>query len=155
MLKGKQLVWKNRLFVARVLFLLVGTILVIMGIWFIIIRPTFVLLPEDESFTGVSTSDLQKTYPGLFSWIGLVFRSWGSFIVGGGVYIIFLGFFGLRSKQKWAWFALLFGGVSNLTIFSIVNYILHGDYLVLIVGLLVGTAFGLLLSFKSIFSSIT
>ena len=68
------------------------------GCWFILLRPQVVLLKEDQIFTGLSSIQLNKMFPMLFKWIGLVFTSWGAFIIGNGIFIFFLGFFGIGNN---------------------------------------------------------
>jgi hypothetical protein len=52
-----------------------GLLATVMGLMFIVVRPSFVLLPEDRRFTGLTPDELRALDPQLFAWIGMVFRS--------------------------------------------------------------------------------
>ena len=53
----------------------IGVLAVIMGVSFVLLRPLFVLLPEDQRFTGITPYQLKAFNGQLFAWIGMVFRS--------------------------------------------------------------------------------
>lgn len=111
---------------------IIGGLVVLLGIAFVTIRPALVLLPEDQRFTGLSPEALQAMNPRLFTWIGLVFRSWGAFAIGLGVLILSIAATGFRSGDRSAWWALAVSGSSTLAIFLAVNIALHSDFLVFI-----------------------
>ena len=48
-----------------------GTILMILGLYFVFVRPP--LLPEDQRYMGASMAQIQATVPGLLIWIRRVF----------------------------------------------------------------------------------
>ena len=55
-----------------------GIILMGMGVYFALIRPT--LLPEDIRFIGLSSEQLQATAPGLRNWLDKVFWVMGGYV---------------------------------------------------------------------------
>lgn len=141
-----------KLQISRYIFLLISLILFFMGIWFVLVRPKIVLLVEDQLFTRLSPSELKQMHPLLFQWIGLVFRSWGAFIIGSGTFMGFLGWYGIARKHQWAWAGLAMGGLLTLSIFLIINIMLHGHYVWLIGVLYFLLISGLIMSFSAVFN---
>ena len=44
----------------------VGLLAMLMGTAFLVLRPDFILLPEDRRFTGLTTDELRRAHPALF-----------------------------------------------------------------------------------------
>jgi len=106
-----------------------------MGLAFVFFRPGIILLPEDQRFTGLTPEQLIKLDPQLFSWIGMVFRSWGAFAIGLGLMIAGIGAFAYRRGQAWAEGLLLAVGVCTFGIFLTVNVLLRSDFALAIGGI--------------------
>lgn len=66
------------------------------GIYFSFFRPP--MLPEDMQFTGTNPSSLP---PELLLWLGIVFRTWGGFMVGFGILLVTLGAHWLSTSPEW------------------------------------------------------
>lgn len=92
------------------------------------LRPLVVLLPEDVRYTGLSSDQLRAVSPHLFSWIGMVFRSWGAFDIGFGILIIGLVRNAYRNGEHWTWWTLVAAGATTFTGFLIVNVLLGSDF---------------------------
>jgi hypothetical protein len=109
-----------------------GFLAVVTGVAFIFLRPNFILLPEDQSFTGLSPEELRRINPALFAWIGMVFRSWGGFATGLGVIIVGVACTGYRTGLRWAWWVLGLATLTTLSVFAWVNFALKSEFLPLI-----------------------
>lgn len=81
---------------------IIGALAVVMGLIFVFARPLIVLLPEDQRFTGLTPDQLRAINPQLFTWMGMVFRSWGAFAIGLGAAIIGLAGYAYRRGETWA-----------------------------------------------------
>lgn len=138
--------WMERTSIGWKLIFIIGVILFGMALYFLFIRPVFVLLPEDGRLTGFSGETLKAQYPEMFRWIGYVFRSWGAFILGSSIMVMSLSYNGLRCRQKWAWHTLAIAGIPMLSIFTVVNIALKGDFVWLIGGMLILLFVGLYLT---------
>jgi len=115
----------------------IGMVTIGMGVAFVLLRPNVVLLPEDQRYTGLTPEQLRVLDPELFSWIGMVFRSWGAFAIGLGVMIAGLGAYGYRRGELWAERLLLVAGFCTFSIFLTVNVLLRSDFALVIGGLFV------------------
>ncbi len=134
----------------KILFI-IGLVTVFLGLHFIFIRPTFVFFPEDSRFTQLSAEQLQTYNSNLFNWIGLVFRSWGAFVISTGVFVMGTAAFGLRKKEKWAFITLALAGIPSFSIFFLVNVALKSDFVVVIGLLLILYLLALILAFEDVF----
>ena len=126
----------------------IGTAAILMGLWFILLRPTVVLLPEDSRFTGLTTEQFKAAQPKLFEWAGFVFRSWGAFAIGLGVLIIGVAMNAYRHAERWAWLTLAIAGLLTFSIFFLVNVALGSDFRLVIAGLFAIYAFALWLPWR-------
>lgn len=115
----------------------IGMVTVGMGLAFVMLRPNVVLLPEDQRYTGLTPEQLRVLDPELFSWIGMVFRSWGAFGIGLGVMITGLAAYGYRRGELWAERLLVVAGFCTFGIFLTVNVLLRSDFALVIGGLFV------------------
>ena len=125
----------------------IGLLAIAMGLAFVLLRPSVILLPEDQRYTGLTPEQLVEFDPQLFSWIGMVFRSWGAFGIGLGLMIAGVGAFGYRLGQAWAEGLLFAVGICTFGIFLTVNVVLRSDFAIAIGGIfliyLASLAFGL------------
>ena len=140
-----------KLKIAQSILIFIGLSSALMGLHFIFIRPNFVFFPEDARFTHLSSEQLQAYNSNLFTWMGLVFRSWGAFVLSTGVLIMGISAYGLRKKARWAYITLAFAGISSLSIFLLVNLFLHSDFVAVIGLLLVFYLLALVLAFDEVF----
>lgn len=113
----------------------IGLVAVAMGLAFVLLRPSVILLPEDERYTGLTPEQLTTFNPQLFSWIGMVFRSWGAFGIGLGLMIAGVGAFSYRRGQAWAERLLFATGACTFGIFLTVNVLLRSDFAIVIGGI--------------------
>ena len=106
----------------------VGVVAIMMGVSFVLLRPLFVLLPEDQRFTGMTPDQLKALNGQLFAWIGMVFRSWGAFAIGLGTMIVAVAGTAYRQGELWALWALAIAGLLTFGIFLTVNVLLGSDF---------------------------
>ena len=121
--------------------LVIGILAVGMGLAFLLLRPSVVLLPEDQRFTGLTPESLRALDPQLFAWIGMVFRSWGAFAIGLGLMIGGLAAYGYRRGEIWAERLLAVAGVCTFGVFLTVNVLLGSDF-----GLVIGVLLAVFLA---------
>lgn len=106
---------------------LLGVLTLATGFYFVVVRPP--MLPQDLRFIGISREQIPARMP---DWLGIVFRTWGGFVVGLGIVFMGLAAFLLTSRKallRWATAAALvvvFGG------FLVSNIMLRSDYLAFI-----------------------
>jgi hypothetical protein len=131
--------------------IIVGMLGVVMGIFFLFIRPLFVLLPEDSQFMGLSSDQLYQLNQNLFQWIGLVMRSWGAFILGVSVGIMSIAYYPYRKKEKWAWVTLLSIALVVFIPFCLVNIYLRSDFFIAILAAFMLMLGALLVAAKGFF----
>jgi hypothetical protein len=106
----------------------IGALAIIMGCSFVFLRPLIVLLPEDQRFTAMTPEQLKALNPQLFTWVGMVFRSWGAFAIGLGTMMSAVAGTAYRHGDRWAWWALAVAGVLTFSIFLTVNVLLGSDF---------------------------
>jgi len=132
------------------LLVLVGIITVLMGLHFMLIRPTFVFFPEDLKFARTTMAEVN---PYLVGWIKMVFRSWGSFVFASGAYLIGIALTAFKKKEKWAWITIAVASVVNFSVFFSVNILLRGDFVFMIGFMLFATIAALTIAYKDFFVS--
>ena len=85
---------------SSMLLVLFGAALVLMGLYFALLRPP--LLPEDLRYFGASQAQLDSIAPQLPSWLKQVFRVMGGYVAATGVLTITLAATSFRLKQPFA-----------------------------------------------------
>ena len=121
----------------------IGALAIVMGLFFFFIRPLVVLLPEDQRYTALTADQLRSYSPQLFSWIGMVFRSWGAFSMGLGISITGIALFAYRQGETWAQWLLVLIGAITFGLFLAINIVLGSDFKLLI-GVLLAVYMGAL-----------
>jgi hypothetical protein len=107
------------------LLMLFGFALVVIGLYFILLRPAF--LPEDLRFIGVSQAALESTAPRLTSWLMHVFRVMGGFIAATGVLMSALAATSFRTHQGMSAAAVFIGGLSSIAWMTFINFAIDSD----------------------------
>ncbi len=108
------------------LLVLFGAALVVMGLYFILLRPAF--LPEDLRFMGTSQAALESAAPRLTAWLMHVFRVWGGFISATGVLMIALAATSFRMRQPMAAVAVFIGGLASIAWMTFINFVIDSDF---------------------------
>jgi hypothetical protein len=101
-----------------------GLLTVGTGIYFMAVRPA--MLPEDLRFTGASAPAAGSA---METWLRLVFRTWGGFVIGFGVLIGATGGFLLTAQRGWLRAGVAIGVMLAFSQFLASNLQLHSDFL--------------------------
>lgn len=108
------------------LFLACGIWLVVLGLYFILLRPA--LLPEDPRFIGLSLDAIRSAAPGLERWLGHVFDVMGGFMVATGALTIVVACRLPERRERRTFIALLVAGAASVALMSATNFLLHSDF---------------------------
>jgi hypothetical protein len=63
-------------------------------------------LPEDARYIGMNATEIIAYNPHLYTWVAVVYRLWGTFVVVSGILVTALAVFPLRNRERWAWCVL-------------------------------------------------
>ena len=111
---------------SSILLFLFGTILVVVGAYFIVIRPA--LLPEDLRYLGASQAQIETAAPRLAAWLGHMFRVLGGYVAATGILTMALAATGYREHRPAAVIAALLGGVISIRLMTAVNFAIASDF---------------------------
>jgi len=109
------------------LLLVLGVLTLGTGIYFLFLRPSF--LPEDVKFTGTDPRSLD---PRLLSWLRIVFRTWGGFMVGFGILLAATAGRLLAIRESVLRWGIAAAIVVAFGRFLFSNLLLHSDHLAFI-----------------------
>jgi hypothetical protein len=108
------------------LLLLFGAGLVLMGLYFIFLRPA--LLPEDLRFIGAPQGPLETIAPRLTVWLTQVFRVMGGYIAATGVLTATLAVTSFRLHERVAAVGALLAGLSSIVWMATINFMIDSDF---------------------------
>ena len=103
-----------------------GLWLVVLGIYFIFLRPA--LLPEDPRFMGSSLETIRAATPGLERWLNLVFNVIGGFMVAAGVMTMLVARNMVAMRVPETLLVLAVARASSVALMSATNFRLHSDF---------------------------
>ena len=112
--------------VARFVFVVCGTWLIGLGLYFMFLRPP--LLPEDFRYMGAVSGEVQSAVPGLQRWAHRVFTVAGGFMMGSGVLTIFVAMNAVAGRAKGTWIVLALAGLFTVGTMSLTNFQLNSDF---------------------------
>jgi hypothetical protein len=112
--------------VSSILLLLFGVYLLLMGAYFVLLRPP--LLPEDLRYMGASQGQLETAAPHLTAWLSQVFRVMGGHIFGSGILTIALAATLFRSHHRGAGIAAAMAGAVSIGVMVLVNFTIDSDF---------------------------
>lgn len=107
-------------------FVACGLWLVVIGIYFIFLRPA--LLPEDPRFMGSSFETIRAATPGLERWLNLVFNVMGGFMVAAGAMTMLVARNMVAMRIPETLLVLAVAGASSVALMSATNFRLHSDF---------------------------
>ena len=116
----------RRLPLSAKVFLVCGLYLVVLGLYFILLRPA--LLPEDPRYIGSSLEAIRAAVPGLERWLGLVFNVMGGFMVAAGALTVLAALRWLAKRERGTFAALAVAGAASVGLMSATNFLLHSDF---------------------------
>jgi len=117
---------KSRAFAARLVFIVCGSWLIGLGLYFIFLRPS--LLPEDLRYIGASLREIQSALPELDRWLHHVFTVMGGFMMGSGALTILVSSKTFGMRQKWTLIIVALAGVFTVGTMSLINFQLNSDF---------------------------
>ena len=114
-------------------FCLMGIFFVGTGLYFMLIRPFYIMQPEDIRVAHLTGEQIKAISPDLFLWLTYVIRAWGSFCLSHGILLFGISYFGFRRKEKWAYWLLIAALNPLLSIFFVIQFLMKADFVVPII----------------------
>ena len=105
---------------------LAGLLLMLMGIYFMFLRPS--LLPEDLRYMNVSLPKIQDQIPDLQTWLKKVFWVMGGYIFTTGLLTIYISYTSFRARLPKAFAIVLISAISSIGSMTVVNFILGSEF---------------------------
>lgn len=103
-----------------------GFLLIIMGIYFVFLRPS--LLPEDLNYMKTNLSVINGSVPGLAAWLQKVFCVVGGFCVTSGLLTIFIALTAFRTRIQGAFAIILISGITSIGFMTLLNFIINSNF---------------------------
>jgi hypothetical protein len=119
--------------ISSVLLGIFGASLVVIGVYFILLRPQF--LPEDFRYIGVSQAQLESAAPGLGDWLNQVFRVLGGYVSATGILTVALAATSYRSHHLSAAIVAASAGVFSIGSMTIINFQINSDFKWVLLGI--------------------
>jgi hypothetical protein len=134
MMQSFNLAWKY--------FCFLGIAFFGMGVYFLLIRPGFVMQPEDIRVAKLTGEQIKAFSPDLFLWLTYVIRAWGSFCLSLGILVFGISYYGMRQREKWAYLLLITSLIPLLSLFFLIQFLMKGDFVIpLALGLILSVYF--------------
>ena len=103
-----------------------GTILAILGLYFLFLRPP--LLPEDLRSMGTSLTQVQATTPGLLIWLRRVFWVMGGYMFATGLLTLYVAITSFRTRVRGVAGIVGLAGLTSIGWMAVVNFIIGSDF---------------------------
>jgi hypothetical protein len=103
-----------------------GVMLVVVGAYFMLIRPP--LLPEDLRYLGTSRTALDAAFPHLTLWLNHVFLVLGGYISATGMLTMALAATAYRQQRLSAAIAAIAAGAASIGLMTAVNFAIQSDF---------------------------
>jgi hypothetical protein len=120
-----------------------GAILMILGIYFGLLRPP--LLPEDPRFMDTTIAQVQASVPGLLIWLGRVFWVMGGYMFSTGLLTFYVALTSFRVRARGAAVIVAISGLTSIGLMAAVNWMIASDFRWLILSFVVPWALALAL----------
>jgi hypothetical protein len=108
------------------LLLVFGAILVIVGSYFVFVRPA--LLPEDLRYIGITQAQLDSSELNLAAWLKQVFRVMGGYVAATGLLTMTLAATSFRAREPIAVAGALAAGAVSIGWMTVVNFAIASDF---------------------------
>ena len=118
---------------SSILLAVAGSTLVIMGLYFMLVRPP--LLPEDVRFMALPAAQFDAVKPALEPWLSHVFQLMGGFVFATGVLTITLAATAFRAHHWAAAAGALIGGAASIGWMAYVNFVINSDFKWVLLGM--------------------
>ena len=122
---------------------LCGIILIGMGLYFVLLRPT--LLPEDTRYIDTSLEKIRVAVPGLVDWLEKVFWVMGGYILTTGLLTLYVALTSFRARAKGVSGIVALAGLASVGWMSVVNFVIDSDFKWLLLAFAVLWGFALML----------
>ena len=108
------------------IFALCGIWLVLLGTYFLFLRPA--LLPEDPRYIGSSLEAIRLAVPGLERWLRHVFNVMGGFMIATGVMTTLVACRLPARRELGTFTALIVAGALSVGLMSVTNFLLNSNF---------------------------
>ena len=108
------------------LLVLAGVVVMVVGFYFIFLRPP--LLPEDLRYLGTTLSVTDNNIPELSGWLKKVFWVMGSYIFTTGFLLAYIAVTSFRTRTRGALFVATIAGFTSIGFMTVVNFIIGSDF---------------------------
>ena len=122
---------------------LAGLLLVLMGIYFVFVRPP--LLPEDVRYMQTTLPVIHNSAPGLSTWLQKVFWVMGGYIFTAGLLIIYIAITSFRERLNGTFIIVVITGLSSIGSMTVVNFMIGSDFKWILLAFTLPWAFALIL----------
>ena len=103
-----------------------GLLLVAMGIYFVLLRPS--LLPEDIRYIGSTLQNTKENIPDLLKWLQKVFWVLGGYIFTTGLLTVFISLTSFRKRLPGTFIIVVLVGISSIGLMTDVNFMIGSDF---------------------------
>lgn len=117
---------KTKPFTSSVILALGGIILMLLGMYFVFIRPP--LLPEDLRLMGTTYATIQVAVPGLLVWLHRIFWVMGGFMFTAGFLTAYLAVTAFQQRARGVRFLVVLTGLTSIAFMAIVNFLINSDF---------------------------
>jgi len=105
---------------------LTGLIFIVIGMYFIFLRPPF--LPGDSRYIGTTLAAINDAIPGLSGWITKVFWVMGGYILTTGLLFAYVANTSFQKQMKGVFSLVTIAGILSIGLMTIVNFIIDSDF---------------------------
>jgi hypothetical protein len=117
---------KTKSYLSSVLLTLNGVVLMLLGLYFVFIRPS--LLPEDIRFMGTTLDNIRGTLPGLLLWLRRVFWVMGGFMFASGLLILYVAQTSFTNHTLQARLIVTLAALSSIGWMAMVNFLIDSNF---------------------------
>lgn len=123
----------------------------ILGSYFMFLRPSFIMQPEDAAAAHITGQGIKEFNPDLFRWLGYIIFAWGGWIFGMGVLVWGIAANAFKRGERWAWVTLAIAGGMTFITHWLILIAMHAINAYLLGALLVLFSIALILPFRQFF----
>ena len=123
-----------------------GAILVLLGLYFIFVRPP--LLPEDPRAMGTTLAQVEAAVPGLAVWLRRVFWVMGGFMFTTGLLTVYVAATSFRARVRGVAGVMAVAALASIGLMAVVNFMIASDFKWLILSFVLPWALALGLYWK-------
>lgn len=110
-----------------------GLLLMMMGLYFVFLRPS--LLPEDLRYMKTTISAIDSSIPGLSVWLQKVFWVIGGYVFATGLLTLFISRTSFRKRGSGSFSIVAISGISSIGFMTIVNFLIDSDFKIILLAI--------------------